>query len=44
MTSGRVICQRKFSNPNVKPKVSEIDTVTKNSARFTEPITYLGVV
>ena len=38
---GMEICHKKFSNPKVNPKVRTIETVTKNSDRFTEPTTYL---
>ena len=33
-----------FSNPRVKKKVMDSDTVTKNSAKFTDPMRFPGVM
>ena len=44
MMSGMVMFHRKASKPNVTANVATIAEVVKNSAKFTEPITYRGSV
>jgi len=44
MMSGMVMFHRKVSKPNVTANVATIAEVVKNSAKFTEPITYRGSV